>query len=106
MNRRSLFKRASGIVAGVACALYIPADRLEFGVPKQRDIPSGGVRRAAYGYMVNPITSEVTKLGPGPYVLTAAIQDVWVGGVGIDYDGAYSIETEVEGYTLPAGGQP
>jgi hypothetical protein len=34
MNRRSFLKRASGIVAGAACALYIPAERLEFGVPK------------------------------------------------------------------------
>lgn len=35
-GRREFLKRASGIIAAVAAPLFIPSDRLDFGVPKQR----------------------------------------------------------------------
>lgn len=34
MNRRSFIKRASGLLAAVAAPLFIPAERLDFGVPR------------------------------------------------------------------------
>lgn len=37
MDRRSFFKRAGALAAGAAAALYIPAERLDFGVPRLMD---------------------------------------------------------------------
>lgn len=80
-SRRTFFKRASGIVAAAACALYIPAERLEFGVPKA----------------LASVGDYVPSSGG---TLTGVVTESWTEGVGVYY--AFPVDSEAPSYVLPA----
>jgi hypothetical protein len=64
-SRRTFFKRASGIVAATVCALYIPSERLEFGVPKALALPEEeprGVTLADFARQYQPANQQIAKL--------------------------------------------
>lgn len=87
MNRRSFLRTAGG---ALACALFIPAERLAFGVPKQQFVvPS-----------VKVIGGEAL-LGP----LVTDYQEQWHRGIGLDYpDGWNYFRARLMGNTAPGSG--
>lgn len=74
MNRRGFLKLAGGLVAAVAAPVFIPADRLEFGVPRTIALPPRAGLGLEYARMAAQLSGPIDYQPRGPVTLAESLQ--------------------------------
>lgn len=117
-SRRSFIKRVSGLVAAGACAPFIPADRLEFGVPKKILIPETVLKIPSETLTLgNPmvfgagdrVDSDINLRKTGESWINAArfknwetVEDSWSTPVGVDQTPEDALARRLQSPTNPS----